>query len=227
MPVGYSWTKCLYAMTFSSAMSRPPAAPQSKICRVIRGNDTAVRALRAHGLRVRAEEEAQLVEARVDVALADLDEAAEVVRLEHQERDEVGRLGLLRAEGARDHLDVARQVALVLGREAPEILRRAQYAEVDGLEAVALARLELGEHVVHPLHARHVFVDHVEKDGVDELSKDLRGGRVALHHRAGELVRRALVAGGHGQDAARAEVNGGGERRGETDAAVAVPAGAH
>src|SRR5207245_2011822 len=65
--------------------------------------------------------------------------------------------------------------------------------------------------------------DHVEENGVDQLTDDLRRGRIAPDHRFARFIRCALVSGGHRQNALGAEVYGRRERRGEPDAAVTVP----
>src|SRR5207247_2141353 len=138
--------------------------------------------------------------------------------------DEIRRLRFIRAEGSGEELHAARQEALILRGQLGQILGWTQDEQVDRSEAVAPLGRKLPHHLVHSLHAHDVFVDDVEEDRIYQLADDLCGRWVAFDLRHARFIRCALVTGGHRQDALRAEMHGRGERSGEADATVAVPA---
>src|SRR5262245_51082359 len=63
------------------------------------------------------------------VLLAELEQALQVVGLEHDQADQVVRARLLGPEPARQEAERARQAGLVLVREASEVARGAQQQE--------------------------------------------------------------------------------------------------
>src|SRR6266849_7604421 len=94
-------------------------------------------------LRAFAEEGADVVDAQVHVAFADLDDPLCVRRLEHQHRQKVGRFCLAYAECARQQSYVSREPTLVLCGEPAQIDGGAEHEEVDRLQTVALLRRNL------------------------------------------------------------------------------------
>src|SRR5688572_3969475 len=165
-------------------------SPRSSRCRTaIRGRiiaDVATRkeltrgwTLQPHGLLyVFAEERADLVEARGDVRFADLDQPRCVMRLEHEHGDEVRRLGFFGAEGAGENLEVPWEVPLVFTGQPAQIDRGTHDQKIDGLQAVAVARVQLAHQCIHALHPSDILVDDVEENGIHELPKDLCSRRV-------------------------------------------------
>src|SRR5258708_32907267 len=85
-----------------------------------------------------AEELSTLIEASVDVRLADLDQLLGIARLEHQQGEEVGHVRLLRSEGPGEELHADRQVLLVLPGQLAKVDGGAKHQQVDGLESVAV-----------------------------------------------------------------------------------------
>src|SRR5687767_13814386 len=85
-----------------------------------------------------AEELPDFRKARLYVRLPDLDDPARVLRLEHEQGDEVGGLGFLRAEGTHQELDLSRQEVLVVAGQLAQIDRRPKHEQVDRFQTLAL-----------------------------------------------------------------------------------------
>ena len=158
--------------------------------------------------------------ARLRVPLADLDHRPDVVRLEHQQAEQVGALRVARAEAAGEEPERLRQPGLEPGREPAQVLGRPQQHQVDDPHGIAVFLGQPGQQAVHESHAVGVLVELVQENGVEQHPRELGGRRIAADRGP---RRRGLVAGGDGDQAVAAEVQRRRQRRGEADAAVPVP----
>ena len=157
------------------------------------------------------------------VFLAQLDQPPDVVVLEHHQAQHVVRARLARAEAARQKPERARQLRLVFVGEPAQIHRGPQHQQIDVAKAVALVLGQARRQRVHLLKLQGIRVQLVEEDRVVEHAGDLRRRRISAHGRTIRFFARPGVPRGNGDDPPRAKVDRRRERRGQPDAAVAVP----
>src|SRR6188474_559663 len=91
-------------------------------------------------MKRKSEKTPNLGQPRLRIGLAQLDQAFDVVGLEHHEAEHVVRAGLAGAETACEKAKGAWQLRLVGVRQPPQILRRPEHEQFDAAEAVAVRR---------------------------------------------------------------------------------------
>src|SRR6266849_4293957 len=120
--------------------SQPATLATSTRARTVR-----IRRIELHGIARcasarRCHHPCNLLDSRLGVGLAELDQALQKLRNEHEQAHEVGVRSFSRAECAGDEAERARQPRLVLRREPADILRRADHGKIDDAISVALLR---------------------------------------------------------------------------------------
>ena len=121
-----------------------------------------------------------VIHSRFSVRLPDLDQTSEIVRLKHQQAQQVGTCRLPRAQASGQVTEEPRQPGFEVAREFAEVLRGPDDNVVDGTEPVPLIRRQFPQKDVQVLEAERVPVVVVEKHRVEELSGDLEGRGITV-----------------------------------------------
>ena len=129
---------------------------------------------------------------RLGIRLADRDQPAEILRLERQQAQQVGRRNVARAEAANQIAEGGRQTRLMRRRQAADVHGWPDDDQLDRTQAAAVGRGHVAQQPVHAFQLQNVAVEIVQKDRVEQLARDLQRGRVGgrVRLRRGSLLPR-------------------------------------
>ena len=157
------------------------------------------------------------------IALAQIDQVAQVVGLEHQQGQRVRAFRIAGAESPHQVAEGLGQRDLVIAGQFPQVLAGPQDQHPGLLEVLACGSADFIVDLVDAVHVGRIVVEQVQEHRVQQDAHDLCHRHVAGDD--GLLVFRlpALEAGGNRDDAPGPQVHGRRQRGDGTDAAVAVP----